>query len=248
VLDAGNALLGAWVSLASEGRVTIEAMNAMGYDAMGVGMMEGIRGLDVLLARAEEASFPILSANLVYAGEGRLVLEPYTVIERDGTTFGILGLTDRSFVQGSELQSQVVVQDPTEAAARYVPDLRAQADVIIVLSTLGRDADQALATAVSGIDVIVGAGSSILMQEPLRSGSSLIVQQGYLGEWLGVAHIRYDAKGELVEATARSVALTPDYADDPALAAIVARYKQQYPTPTPRPTSALAPATPQPSN
>jgi len=52
VLDAGNALLGAWVSLASEGRVTIEAMNAMGYDAMGVGMMEGIRGLDVLLARA----------------------------------------------------------------------------------------------------------------------------------------------------------------------------------------------------
>ncbi len=244
MLDAGNALLGAWVSLASEGRVTIEAMNAMGYDAMGVGMMEGVQGLDVLLARREEAAFPILSANLAYLADEKLVLEPYAVVERDGVRYGILGLTDPSFVQGSELEGSVVVRDATESAAHYVPDLQTQADVIIVLSTLGSEADQALAMAVPGIDVIVGANSSVLMQEPVRAGSSLIVQQGYLGEWLGLAHVRYDAEGNVTEATAQSFALTPDYADDPAVAEIVARYKQSYPTPTPQP----APATPQPSN
>lgn len=243
-LDAGSSLLGAWVSLASDGKITVEAMNAMGYDAMGIGLMDGIKGLDVLLARRDEAAFPVLSANLVYVDGEALVLEPYAVVVRDGVRFGLLGLTDAEFAQGPGLATAVTVRDATAAAAEYVPAVRALADVVIVLSSLGNEADQALAAAVPGIDVIVGSKSAILMQEPERVGDTLIVQQGYLGEWLGVLHARYGADGSLEEATVRAQALGPVYADDPALAALVAKYKELYPTPTPL---ALA-ATPQPSN
>ena len=76
LLDCGDIIQGTAASFQTRGGIMATAMNAMGYDAMGVGMMEGIRGLDVLLARAEEAAFPILSANLAYVGGERLVLEP----------------------------------------------------------------------------------------------------------------------------------------------------------------------------
>jgi len=233
VLDAGNALIGEWVSLSSDGKVTVEGMNAMGYDAMSIGVMDGVKGLDVLLARRDEAAFPMLSANLTYLDDDTLVLEPYAILVRDGVRFGLLGLTEPEFPMGSGLTTRVAVGDATEAAARYVPELRAQADLVIVLSSLGKDADEALAAAVQGIDVIVGSKSAILMQEPVRVGNTLIVQQGYLGEWLGLLRVRYDAQGILDVATAQPLTLGPDYPDDPSLAALVARYKGLYPTPTP---------------
>lgn len=235
MLDAGSSLLGAWVSLASDGRVTIEGMNAMGYDAMGVGLMEGLEGLDVLLDRRDEAGFPILSANLTYVEGGALVLEPYAILERDGVRYGFLGLTGPEFTQGPGLAAVVAVGDPTEAAARYVPELRARVDVLIVLSTLGKGEDNALAAAVPGIDVIVGSKSAYLMQEPDRAGDTVIVQQGYLGEWLGRTHLRYDAEGALAEASTEAIALTEDYPDDPDLAALVSRYNALHPTPAPVP-------------
>lgn len=242
MLEAGSSLLGAWESLSSDGQVTVEGMNAMGYDAMGVGMMDGIKGLDVLLARREEAAFPMLSANLTYVEDGALVLEPYAILVRDGVRFGLLGLTGPQFTQGPGLAEIVAVEDATEAAAHYVPELWERADVVIVLSSLGKAADNALAAAVPGIDIVIGSNSAYLMPEPDRAGDTVIVQQGYLGEWLGHLHVRYDDQGAIAEAASRYIALDENYPDDPDLAALVARYQALYPTPAPAtPTGIVQP-------
>ena len=76
LLDAGSTLIGQWLGLQSEGKVVVEAMNLMGYDAMNVGQTELSKGLEVLQTRAKEAAFPFVSSNLVWQESGEPIFQP----------------------------------------------------------------------------------------------------------------------------------------------------------------------------
>lgn len=241
VVDAGNALLGTDMSLQSEGRVMVEAMNAMNYDAMAVGRLDLALGLDVFQARHAEADFPVLSANLTTT-DGKLIFDPYTIVERQGLRIGIIGITDPNLSDVAPIVGVVEALDPTEAVQQYVGELQSQVDVILVLSNLGLEYDKALAEAVPGIDIIVGGGSRTLMENPDQVGDTLIVQQGYLGEWVGKLSIAYDAAGKVTASREEMVALTADIADDADMAALYQKWVQLYPSPTPEPTTTPTPA------
>ena len=227
VLDAGDALLGHPLSLQTEGAAIVEAMNAMGYDAMAVGQLDLAKGVDALLRRAEEARFAILSCNLVHKGTREPLLPSSTVIERDGVRYGILGVTEPEAVQSPGVADEAEVLDPIEAVRGALPDLQARSDVVIVLSHLGLELDHALAQAVPGIDIIVGGRDRSLMRAPEIEGNTVIVQNGYDGEFLGRLDVTVNEDGTLSGPLVGLIALTPDYTEDPELAALVARYKSQ---------------------
>lgn len=241
LLDAGNALLGQWVSIRSAGRVMVEAMNAMGYDALALGEYDLAAGLGVVKQREKEASFPFLSANLVTVGDDQPIVRPYVILERDGASFGILGLTEPGTREVLEKLDEATLLDPVEVARQYVSELRGKVDVLIVLSNLGLEEDKALAAAVAGIDIIIGGNSRRLMKEPERVGNTLIVQQGYKGEWLGRLQVTYDADRQPVSFAAEAVALTDSFGDDQEMSALVKKWAALYPTPTRRPTPTLTP-------
>jgi len=241
LLDAGNALLGQWVSVRSAGRVMVEAMNAMGYDALALGEYDLAAGLEVIKQREKDASFPLLSANLVTVGDDRPIVRPYVILERDGTSFGILGLTEPGTREVLEKLDGATLLDPVGVARQYVSELRGKVDVLIVLSNLGLEEDEALAAAVAGIDIIIGGNSRRLMKEPERVGNTLIVQQGYKGEWLGRLQVTYDADRQPVSFAAEAVALTDSFGDDQEMSALVGKWKVLFPTPTLRPTQSPTP-------
>jgi len=241
LLDAGNALLGQWVSVRSAGRVMVEAMNAMGYDALALGEYDLAAGLGVVKQREKEASFPFLSANLVTVGDDQPIVRPYVILERDGASFGILGLTEPGTREVLEKLDEATLLDPVEVARQYVSELRGKVDVLIVLSNLGLEEDKALAAAVAGIDIIIGGNSRRLMKEPERVGNTLIVQQGYKGEWLGRLQVTYDANRQPASFAAEAVALTDSFGDDQEMSALVKKWAALYPTPTRRPTPTLTP-------
>ncbi len=233
LLDAGNTLFGQMLALQSEGRVIVEAMNAMGYDAMAVGPLDLAKGVDVLLARAKEARFPILSANLVGLSDGQPLLDPYTILERDGVRYGVLGVSDPDVMNSPGVGEVAKVLDPVETVRRYLPEVQAQSDVVIVLSHLGLEEDKALAAQVPGVQVIVGGRSRLLVQPAEVVGGAVIVQMGYDGEWLGRLDVAFDAEGRPVAPQVEIVDLGPSVADDPDLKKIVDRWLKIYPPPTP---------------
>jgi len=233
VLDAGDTLLGQTVSLQSEGAAIVETMNAMGYDAMAVGRLDLIKGIDVVTRRAQEAQFAILSCNLVRKGTRELVLPASTIIERDGVRFGILGVTEPQAAQAPGAEETVEVLDPTEAVRAALPDLQARSDVVIVLSHLGLEEDLALAKAVPGIDIIVGGRSRQLVQPPEVVGDTIVTQMGFDGEYMGRLDVTVNEDGRLSDPLGAMIVLGPDYADDSELAALVARLKGEYGEPTP---------------
>jgi len=225
LLDAGNSVFSGNrrdLNWASEGRLTIDAMNAMKYDAMVIGAKELEAGVDVLRARMAEANFAFVSANVLMGGQ--LLAKPYAVIERAGTRIGILGLTSAS----ADGQGGVRVVDPVAAARKYMPELRGQADVVIFLSSLEPREEQALLAAVSGADLVVGGGSMVPTREVVTIEGVPVVRAGGLGEYVGVTVVVLDKDHRVVECKHESRVLDASVPDDPEMAALKARYQTEY--------------------
>jgi sulfur-oxidizing protein SoxB len=229
LLDAGNALIGQDLSMKSKGMVTVDAMNAMGYDAMAVGRLDLEEGLDAFLNAVKEVRFAVVACNVASIASGEPLLQPYTIIQRNGTRFGILGVSDADLLTAAGASSQLKVLDAAESLRQYLPEVRKQSDIVIVLSQLGLEGNKVLAQAVTGIDIVVSGGTTELLESPVQIGDTLAVQAGYNGEWLGRLDFGLEASGKLTEPKVQIVTLGPEIADDPDLAQMVQDYKQLFP-------------------
>ncbi len=115
VIDAGDMFQGTLESNLTEGASVVAAYNALGYSAAAVGNHEFDFGpigpaatprtssddpRGALKARASEARFPFLAANLVDDASGRPVewtnVRPTTIVEAAGIKVGIIGLMTRT--------------------------------------------------------------------------------------------------------------------------------------------------------
>lgn len=223
LLDAGDTLFGqSGPSLSTEGKVIVEAMNLLGYDAMALGDRDLRLGLEALRQRMSEANFPILSANVLLSESGELLTKPYVVVSARGHKVAIVGLTG-----GTSPIADVVLTDPLTAAQQYVSETKKEADIVIVLSHLGLEMDQKLADEVEGIDLIVGGHSRSPLEPPLRSEKSgtVIVQAGSQGKWIGVVKLHIDGQGRVMSHEGELVLLTPDFTDDPEMKALLDKHR-----------------------
>jgi len=228
LFDAGNTL---WSdrSLAREtkGKITVETMNLMGYDAAVLGERDLLLGAETLRERFNEADFPFLSANVVDE-EGNLLAQPYTAIEVGGRRVGVLGLTGQALPAGVTLR----VLDPLETARRYLPELRKQTDFIIVLAHLNREYVRMLMEAQEGIDVIVWGGAKPPLPRPIwdeNAGTLAVAAEvptpGYAGRRIGFLKLKVDEHGQIISYDWDSVKLTPDFPDDQEMLELLRKYR-----------------------
>jgi 2',3'-cyclic-nucleotide 2'-phosphodiesterase (5'-nucleotidase family) len=130
-------------------------------------------------------------------------------------------VADLSFLEPAAVLPELIKKSRSEGAG-----------LVIVLSHLGLDADEELARKVSGIDVIVGGHSHTAVTDPVRTNSTIIVQAGYYGIYVGALGLEVDPKtSKIVRYTTRDV-LRPVVADErvPAdgnIAALVERYDNE---------------------
>lgn len=226
LLDAGNTLFGNQpLTQQTQGQVIVEAMNLLGYDAMVLGEQDFWLGLDVLRQRMEEAEFPILSANVAMAETNQLFATPYVIKEIGDHQVAIIGLTNQE--AASAAGGAITVLDPLEALQDVIVEVSKEADVIIVLSHLGTEMNLQLASEVKGIDLIVGGRSRDVLDPPawIEASGTVIVQAGYLGEWIGVVSLEIDSQGKVVSHQGQVVLLTDEFADDAEMRALLDQYK-----------------------
>ena len=150
LLDGGDMWQGTMVSSSSGGRVVVEAMNALGYRAAALGNHELDWGRDVTKARAEEQTFPLLSANVVVRATGKTPdwpnLRPYIVVEVGGRRVGLLGLTtiDTPSYQRAGALDDLDFRPLIETALEWAPRVRAEGvDALVLLVHEGADCDAA---------------------------------------------------------------------------------------------------------
>ncbi len=123
------------------GELAFDSVNVSGVDA---GM--GKSFFDKLKTEHPEAVAPLISANLMTTGTQETAFPPYRIVEKktgEGKTVrcAILGVTsaDPNF-QGTVLMGQTSllkdysISNPVEALQKWVPELKKQADIVLVLA------------------------------------------------------------------------------------------------------------------
>ncbi len=147
LVDAGDATQGMPCVSLAKGATAIELMNAAGYDAMCLGNHEFDFGRDVLIANAEAAAFPMLSANMLRE-DGAALLDGVGVcgdgaqalLTCAGRRIGLFGLTTTK-TSCSTLPGNVeglTFADEVEAAESCIASLVEQgAEAVVALAHLG---------------------------------------------------------------------------------------------------------------
>ena len=171
LLDGGDVNTGVPESDLQDAEPDFKGMNLLGYDASAIGNHEFDKPLAVLDKQIKWSKFPLLAANIYNRTTGQRMFEPYRIFERGGYKIAVMGLTtdDTSKMVVQSNVANVEFRKPSDEAAKLVPDLRSQADMVIAATHMGHytdgksgvnaPGDVEMARAVKGLDLIVGGHS-----------------------------------------------------------------------------------------
>jgi 5'-nucleotidase/UDP-sugar diphosphatase len=253
VLTAGDYSMGSAFGAATrETGGELQLMSLMGFDATTFGNHEFDLGPDGLgksiIVAAKAGRIPaVVASNTNFAANDVTladlqqlardgVIRRYIVIARGAIRFGIFGLLGKEAIFYTS-GGAATFSDAIETAKEMVKVLREKekVDVVICLShggvEEGRDGifsdgdDVRLATAVPGIDVVIGGHSHTALQEAIIvNGRTPVVQAGKNGENLGELVVTLDG-GKLAVDSYRLLPIDDTIAGDRAIAGEIEKLK-----------------------
>lgn len=218
VLSAGDSFQGSALSNLTHGKVVVDAMNALSFEAMAIGNHEFDWGAEVIakhhngIEEDGEANFPYLACN-IYENQGTLTqmddsrvswADDYTIVERKGIRIGIVGWI------GEGLESSIAVsrvQDytfhsPMETMRPIIRSLRKEEGCQLIIA-VGHDASTSVNTSLASltgeerVDYIINGHSH---SGYIEQKGSIYVSQAYSnGMAVSEAKISYNIDTETVE-------------------------------------------------
>ncbi len=261
LVDAGDEMQGSLLSNLGDGTPTgkgiptIATYNAMGYNVATFGNHEFDWGQVNLANRTAEATYPYVSANIVTNDTGNCATAGWTTPAFiDGGPFQVLTVgtapnqlkvafigvttTETPIITVATSTAGLCFKDPADSILHYYDAMKAQADVIVVLSHLGYAdggygygipvyGDQSLAaklnTAGKPANLIIGGHSHHNLSAATMVGGTAVVQAYYNGRTVGRADVTVDTAGAVSVAWSRTTGFTTG-AKDPTIDALITSY------------------------
>ncbi|MBA2319970.1 MAG: bifunctional metallophosphatase/5'-nucleotidase [Deltaproteobacteria bacterium] len=243
LLDGGDWMAGDLFQLLGESHAAeLQVMQAMRYDAITLGNHEFDWGPDTLgriVTQGDEngVAVPIVASNTVtdpadpaddgleaHFASGR-IQATYRMTLDNGLTLGLFGIVGDSAASVAPAAAPTTFLAAIDASAAVVPTL-ADVDLVIGITHNGVTDDPAtspddlLASAVPGIDVIVGGHSHTPLFEHRTANGTVIVQAGSHTQYLGQLDLAFDGTTWEVEAYTLHE-LDDTIPGDPAITALV---------------------------
>jgi len=216
----------------THGAANIAIMNQLGFDVWTPGNGDFYGGWAVVKARTEEFKGTTLAANVVVREGEEPVGKPYVILQAGPVKVAFFGLCFLSPMDGSYWAFRVA--DAQETAAKLVPELRKQADVVVGVTHHGSWLDKRIGAAVDGIDLMIGAHTHQILEkgEHVKGPSGrdvLVVQAGENMQYLGRVDLRVvktEAGWRVAQSSATLVPVDDKVKPDPAVAALIAKLSQ----------------------
>lgn len=191
--DCGDCIKTGNLGVPLRKEVAWERLALAGCDGSVLGNRETHVLTSAFEAKVNGAQHAIFCANLVAKNGALPFICNSRIIEKDGIRIGVFGVmvamvTKRMATQSA---SAFLWNDPLVIAKNEVEKLRPSCDLLIALTHIGHRQDLILAEKCPEIDVILGAHSHTILQQPDLVGTTRIFQAGSHGRFVG----RYEFDG-----------------------------------------------------
>jgi 2',3'-cyclic-nucleotide 2'-phosphodiesterase (5'-nucleotidase family) len=238
IIDNGDMWTGPTESTLLRGESVIQAYNVLGVAAANVANHEFDFGIEILRARAGEAKFPLLGANIVNAGTDQNpdFVKPYAILDRAGFKVGILGLSyiDTPKTTLAKHVAGLEFKPYGETLQKFLPKMKADgAEVLIVLfhDEIGTVESTMKQIGTSGIHAVVAGQNHRKGQTKVEAVP--IVNPGPFGR----SYVRFDVRIDRATRTVKSVdhdivdvtgeVGAPPFAPNPEIVAIAESARQK---------------------
>jgi 5'-nucleotidase/UDP-sugar diphosphatase len=250
VFDSGDVFEGPAISTLTRGQALIEMFDAMGYDATCLGNHEFDYGIGPAETYIRTEHFPVLASNLFYKASGKPFSKPYAIVERNGIKIAVIGFLGPTAASATLVSTwdTLVLRDPVPILRDLVPQLRRQADLVVVLVHQGFpgpmqtdaeahpevqrtfEADKQLAESVPGIDVVLAGHAHRGVEVPWvspRTGSIVVQTYGH-GTTLGFLQLTLDSvTHKIVTHRGSLIRVAPDvFPVPPKMDSVVAKWEK----------------------
>jgi 2',3'-cyclic-nucleotide 2'-phosphodiesterase/3'-nucleotidase len=252
LVDGGDEMQGSLLSNLQKGAPTIAAFDKMGYQVATFGNHEFDWGQQVLTDRTTQATYPFVTANIVVNDTGNCATagwmtpsfaKPYVIQPVAGINVAFIGVTttETPTITVATATQGLCFKDPFDSIVHYYDTLKANADVIVVLSHLGFTdggygygipvyGDQTLADklfkAGKPVPLIIGGHShtNVNTPPPVIDGVTTVVQAYYNGRQVGRADLTVDTTTKAVAVAWQKLTVATNGAEDPDVKGVIASY------------------------
>ena len=178
---------------------TVSWMNAVSYSAMALGNHDTCWGYDRLSQLISEASFPILCANWVPVEGASALFEASTILQVKDASILIVGLITPEFLP-VPAYPQLRYRDPVDSLREQLELHEGAFDLVFVVAHISIDNARRISRQVPDIDLFISGHSHQRTEEPIREGTTLIVQSGKFGRALGRLRLELDTSAGRIDA------------------------------------------------
>jgi 5'-nucleotidase/UDP-sugar diphosphatase len=223
--------------LNTRGEAIAAMLGACGYDALVPGNHDYSFGTKRLAELIDRFALPFVAANCQWPEDGKPEnAAPYRIFELNGVTVAIIGTATP--IPTQKIDSLLTILPMEKSLADVVAKVDEQADIIVVLTHVGTPADESLARALPGVDIIFGGHDHRKNEKLLiASGTDTVIQHsGATGQCIGELTVTWDGE-KIVDRKLRLVRVTEDLPESAKVAEIRKKYKSKGATGVP----ALAP-------
>ncbi|MGY5851758.1 bifunctional metallophosphatase/5'-nucleotidase [Salegentibacter sp. F14] len=231
LFDSGDTFGDDLLGNLTEGEAVIQMMKQLGYDYMALGNHD----FDYERERTEElmklAGFPFGGANITDKRTGNSIFDnPYIIKEFQGVKIAILslGYHNTHLTGNRDNMKDLEFRRGNEVIKEYLPELKQNADIIVVLSHQGTAIDRLTAEKFSDIDLIIGGHSHDVFRKPEKINNTYIVQAMADAAILGEINLNITAK-ELTGIESENHFLwLSHYEKDAEMDALISRFRDPH--------------------
>ncbi len=164
----------------------INAISAIGYDAMGIGEAEFNFGVDFLKRTIRSKGLPLISCNVSLKG-----VSPYIIKEFSGFKVGVVGITSASVLRKNSLS----FRNYKKALKDLLSDIEDKVDFIILLSSMPDGVNEDIARSFNRISFIISCGASLsTYQKKKEVNGVVILKPSYQAKSLNILELEIENK------------------------------------------------------
>ena len=225
-LDVGDAIGGKEDYHLIEYEYLLRAYASMKFDLLNLGQREAELPAARLREFKTNSPVPLISANLLDKATGAPIFERYRILRRGPYRIAVVGVMDPRGLSDN-LGDGLAVEKMESTLSRLLPELRRQADLIILLAFTDEATLTKLAQEFYEVDVILGGKVSQPAQKLEKENRSLISFVTNESRALGALRLRLSGRSRVASLSHEIRLLHDRIPQDEAIQPLAAAYREQ---------------------